>query len=57
MSILYGVLTLELMYAIMIIVQIYNILTLVKIMKHFTLKVWNILDQTSSNLTHFQGLR
>ena len=57
MSILYGVLTLELMYAIMIIVKIYNILTLVKIMKHFTLKVWNILDQTSSNLTHFQGLK
>ena len=57
MSILYGVLTLELMYAIMIIVQIYNILTLVKIIKHFTLKFWNILDQTSSILTHFQGLK
>ena len=57
MSLLYSLLTLELMYNIMIIIKIIDILILVKKIKHFYSCFWNILDETLSYLTHFQSLR
>ena len=57
MSILYSIFTLELVYSIMILNKINDILTLVKRKYAFCSYFWNILDQISSDITHFKSLR